>query len=221
MSPEPEQPRTPKRRRKLKWERAFLAELGRSGNVSAACLAAGIGRTTAYDHAERHADFQAAWDEALETACDRLELEARRRAHDGVDEPVIYKGELCGIRVNDERARVPEPVQTVPTAAPLATDAPDAEGDIADVAKVESPPARFVPLTVKKYSDSLLMFLLKAHRPDKFRERQSIEHTGKDGGPITYQHDLSKLTNAELRFLEDVLSRVAIPESGSAGIDEA
>src|SRR5262245_35751476 len=117
--------------------------------------------------------------------------------------------------------RVPEPVPTIPAAAPPtaeapAADAPNADGDIADGAKVEPPQARFVPLTVKKYSDSLLMFLLKAHRPDKFRERQSIEHTGKDGGPIAYQHDLSKLTNAELLFLEDVLSRVAIPESGSA-----
>jgi hypothetical protein len=36
---------------------------------------------------------------------------------------------------------------------------------------------------IKDYSDSLLMFLLKAHRPGKFRER--VEHTGEGGGPVT------------------------------------
>jgi hypothetical protein len=35
---------------------------------------------------------------------------------------------------------------------------------------------------IKDYSDSLLMFLLKAHRPGKFRER--VEHTGDRGGPV-------------------------------------
>ena len=35
---------------------------------------------------------------------------------------------------------------------------------------------------VQKYSDVLLIFLLKGNRPEKFRER--VEHTGKGGGPI-------------------------------------
>jgi hypothetical protein len=33
-------------------------------------------------------------------------------------------------------------------------------------------------LYIKKYSDSLATLLLKAHRPEKYRERQQIEHTG-------------------------------------------
>lgn len=37
---------------------------------------------------------------------------------------------------------------------------------------------------VLKYSDVMLIFLLKAARPAKFRER--FEHTGKDGGPIEF-----------------------------------
>lgn len=37
---------------------------------------------------------------------------------------------------------------------------------------------------VLKYSDVMLIFLLKAARPEKFRER--FEHTGKDGGPIEF-----------------------------------
>jgi hypothetical protein len=34
------------------------------------------------------------------------------------------------------------------------------------------------------YSDGLMMFLLRALRPEKYRERVSAELTGKDGGPI-------------------------------------
>lgn len=31
---------------------------------------------------------------------------------------------------------------------------------------------------VRKHSDAMLTLALKAHRPDKYRDRQSIEHTG-------------------------------------------
>lgn len=37
---------------------------------------------------------------------------------------------------------------------------------------------------IQEYSDTLAIFLLKAHRPKKYRERSSIEHSGPDGGPI-------------------------------------
>ena len=32
--------------------------------------------------------------------------------------------------------------------------------------------------SITKYSDSLLMFLLKAHRPQKFRDCGKVKHTG-------------------------------------------
>lgn len=38
--------------------------------------------------------------------------------------------------------------------------------------------------TVRKYSDTLAIFLLKAHKPAKYRERFDVEHTGRNGGPI-------------------------------------
>lgn len=37
---------------------------------------------------------------------------------------------------------------------------------------------------VRKYSDTLLIFLLKAHRPERYRDRASIEHTGANGAPL-------------------------------------
>ena len=42
---------------------------------------------------------------------------------------------------------------------------------------------------IRKYSDNLLMFLLKAHWPEKFRENLSIDQrvSGRDGGPVKVQ----------------------------------
>ena len=52
-----------------------------------------------------------------------------------------------------------------------------------------------------KYSDTLLIFLLKAHRPEKFRDNVSAEHSCKDGGPIQ-----------EENVLEAKMMRMAVPE---------
>lgn len=39
---------------------------------------------------------------------------------------------------------------------------------------------------VLEHSDPLLMFLLRARRPEKYRERAVVEHSGPDGGPIRF-----------------------------------
>ena len=36
----------------------------------------------------------------------------------------------------------------------------------------------------RKGSDTLIIFLLKAHRPEKYRDIQHLEHSGPEGGPI-------------------------------------
>ena len=38
--------------------------------------------------------------------------------------------------------------------------------------------------TVRKYSDTLAIFLLKAHAPEKYRENSRMELTGANGGPV-------------------------------------
>lgn len=38
--------------------------------------------------------------------------------------------------------------------------------------------------TIREYSDTLAIFLLKAHKPEKYRERYDVEHAGRNGGPI-------------------------------------
>ncbi|HEX5269979.1 MAG TPA: hypothetical protein VFW33_05810 [Gemmataceae bacterium] len=189
-----------KRRR---WERKFLAELRRSGNHSAAARAAKIDRTVPYKARQDDPDFAAAYADAMEEACDGLELEARRRAHDGVDVPVIYKGRLCGSWVDAEGKEV-------------ASDAPG---------------ARFVPLVLKEYSDSLLLALLKAHRPERFKDNVKLEHTGTGqggairhdhGGSVSHEHRLDPAALAAFRGdlvaagLADVL-----PDGGAQPVDTA
>ena len=58
--------------------------------------------------------------------------------------------------------------------------------------------------TVKKFSDTLLIVLLKAHLPEKYQERQKVEHSGKDGAPIAVEHGVSPAVEAMLANLREV-----------------
>lgn len=119
------------------WEKAFLKSLGRYGVVTAACEAAQISRRTVYERRETNEVFKAAWDEALEIAADRLELEARRRAERGTLKPVYYKGARVGF--------------------------------------------------MREYSNDLMALLLKAHKPEKYRERTDVTSNGETlAAPIIY-----------------------------------
>lgn len=68
-----------------------------------------------------------------------------------------------------------------------------------------------ITATYKEYSDRMLEMLLKAHRPEKFKDRVSNEHSGPGGGPI--QHELSAEELAQ--SIESKLARIA--EQGSQG----
>ena len=68
-----------------------------------------------YEARQRYRSFAAAWADALEEAADRLEMEAFRRAVEGIGEDSYFRSDLVG--------------------------------------------------SVTRYSNRLLMFLLKAQRP--------------------------------------------------------
>ena len=91
----------------------FLAQFALCGNVLRSAQAAAVGRRTVYDWLIVE-PFKQLFDEAHEDALDQLEEEARRRAVDGVIEPVVSAGKVV--------------------------------------------------TTVRKYSDNLLICLLKARR---------------------------------------------------------
>lgn len=122
------------KRRRATWERAFLASLALTGNVSEAARSATVARGHVYEWRDKHADFAAEWDVAMEEAADYLETEARRRAVEGVEEPVYQRGERVG--------------------------------------------------TIRRYSDTLLIFLLNGARPQKYKAVVRNEVTGADGKEV-------------------------------------
>ena len=65
-------------------------------------------------------------------------------------------------------------------------------------------------------------WLLTKLMPSRFGERQQLEHTGKDGGPIKTQAsvDLSGLSDEQLRQLYDIARDVADTGAGKPGDDQ-
>jgi hypothetical protein len=62
------------------WEQTFLEAFRNSGNVRAACQAAGVRRQLVYERRAKNKTFAAKWDEAREDAIDTLEATAWTRA---------------------------------------------------------------------------------------------------------------------------------------------
>lgn len=71
-----------------------------------------------------------------------------------------------------------------------------------------------ITATYKEYSDRMLELLLKAHRPEKFKERVANEHTGADGGPIQTE-DVSAARDIIAGRISGIASRGAA--NGGAG----
>jgi hypothetical protein len=69
----------------------------------------------------------------------------------------------------------------------------------------------------------LIEFLLKARRPDVYREQHVLEHTGPGGGPVELIElglDLTKLTDAELRSLQRLVTRASPAEPAPTPLAE-
>ncbi len=83
---------------------AFLKGLEQGMSAAGAAEAAGISRSLVYRWREHDRAFAAAWRLAAEVGTDRLEDEAMRRALEGVEKPVFYRGEAVGVvRTYDNR----------------------------------------------------------------------------------------------------------------------
>jgi hypothetical protein len=77
-------------------KRAFLVAYSECGNISQAAKLAGIDRTNHYQWLDNDPDYPELFKAADEAAGDKLEQEARRRAVEGTNKPIFYKGEVCG-----------------------------------------------------------------------------------------------------------------------------
>lgn len=86
----------------------------------------------------------------MESAADLLEEEARRRAYDGVRRLKFDRGKMITIPMEDL--------------------------DGAPILDENSKPI-MVPYVEHEYSDTLMMFLLKGARPERYRDRQETRHT--------------------------------------------
>jgi hypothetical protein len=84
------------------WDRSHWLDLFEwCGMVTMACKLSGISRTTVYEARQRDEEFATAWADVEERTTDRMEREAYRRAVEGHDSPILYKGEI----VKDEDGR--------------------------------------------------------------------------------------------------------------------
>jgi hypothetical protein len=108
-------------------QHVFLAKLAEWGDLAAAAAAAGTTRTGAEELRANDPEFASAWAKAIQASADNLEQVARRRALEGLIEPVLSDGKV----VRDDNGQ---------------------------------------PIVVRRYSDVILLALLKAQHPEKFNE---------------------------------------------------
>lgn len=153
---------------------AFCAALAETGIVAKACKAVDISRVTAYQWRDEIPEFAAAWDKALQVGITALEDEAHRRGFEGVDEPLTHQGQLTYQYERDENGHLvfDEVVTGEVDGKPVTVKQPRLLLDENRRPLVES---------VKKYSDTLAIFLLKAHKPEKYRERTQMDVSNSDG----------------------------------------
>ena len=143
---------------------AFCAALAETCNVGRACAAIGVSRQCAYGWRELDSVFAADWDRALKVGVSALEDEASRRAFEGMNEPLTHQGQFTYLYETQEDLVgevILDPISNEPKMFPVL----DANG-------------KHQVATVRKYSDTLAIFLLKAHNPDKYRENSKVELTG-------------------------------------------
>lgn len=198
---------TPKKRRTFsEWRPDFLEALREFGVVSYAAKSAGVERATVYQARKRSAKFAAEWDEALAEATDSLELEARRRAADGVQRLKFHKGEPIMVPLIGDDGH------------PVFEDVVDPAGNV--VTDKDGNPKRqlvMVPYVEHEYSDTLLIFLLKNWNKDKYGDRMQL--STKDGQPLVQQTvNFSNVSDDELYdALAAAMGRIAAPPTRDAG----
>jgi hypothetical protein len=167
----------------LKKQEAFLDAYAKLGTVLAAAKAAGIGRRTHYDWLEKDTKYAKQFENVHREFCDSIEHEIFRRGVVGVDKPVMHQGK------------------------------PVYHPDPTDPTKLLKDPRTGLPVqvTIKDYSDTLLIFRAKGEMPEKYRDKFEHEHTGKGGGPIEFE-DVKRALKSKLDRLAARAGATAVPQ---------
>jgi hypothetical protein len=147
-------PLTPEQR--LRKQQRFLKAYGEHGVVKYACKFAGISRQTYKNWRDNDKEFQAQLPDVKEDAHDTLEFAAYTQAVDGVDEPAISMGQV----VYEYEPEL------------------DENGEQVYDNRGKPVMKRGNMVTIKKYSPQVLITLLKANMPEKYRERTQMELSG-------------------------------------------
>lgn len=121
-------------RERIKLQDQFLEKLEQTANVTLACKKTKIARRTVYNWISTDETFKVKYEDAQRLAVDLLEDEARRRAFNGVREPVYQGGKRVGY--------------------------------------------------ITKYSDTLIIFLLKNLKKEVYRDTVRNEVSSPTGGPV-------------------------------------
>jgi hypothetical protein len=146
--------RHPKKRAVQAKFMAALIETG--GNIVRAAEVAGIDRSLHYIWLQKDPTYRERFGAAWDRAIDTLEAEAARRAYHGVAEPVFHGGKRALDIEVDENGQIKRDKAGKPIAKPAA---------------------------IRKYSDTLLIFLLNGNRSNKYHQRTAarfVDQEGKD-----------------------------------------
>jgi hypothetical protein len=150
---------------------AFLAAFAETGIVKAAAETAGISPKHTYYWLRNDQKFAEAFQQAKESAIEKLESEARRRAEDGVARLKFHNGRLIMIPDPAGRTeRVKVPAKRCRSNGRWVTEPEHWE-----------PVPVMVPYVEHEYSDTLLIFLLKALRPEKYRDNHLVTSSNETG----------------------------------------
>lgn len=175
-----ETPKKAKKASKPDWAPPFLAALRGTANIYHSAIAAGIARSEVYKRRDKDKAFAADMTSAIEDAVDDLELEARRRARHGLVRVKFHQGEPIMVPLLDESGQPRLDMIGRPV---------------------------LIPYVEHEYSDTLMIFLLKAHRPQKYRENFKLEHSGPDGGPIPHEVSITARIDAYALAIENEVDR--------------
>jgi hypothetical protein len=158
----------------LEWRHAFLEALIEHGNVTQACADADVDKASAYVRRAQDEQFARDWDAALAAhQKSRMELNGKRARDwkknflEGVRVAATIQAgcDKAGVSrgfINHERKRDPAFEREF-------QDAIDAAIDYAQQSAFERG---------KLQSDKLLMFILRSHRPEIYREMKEMQRAG-------------------------------------------
>jgi ASCH domain. len=174
-------------------QKTFLKAYEVNGSIMLSCKKAGISRNTFYQWLEHDEQFSLQYNQAEKDFGDIILAEFTKRATKGYERTVVSMGHI----VYNE------------------TPVLDKHGNAVLDDKGKPVYKRGEPLMERVVSDNLLAMAIKKHFPE-YRDKQQIEHSGPNGGPINIKRDpkLQLLTDEELAQAQRIALQLSQRQQG-------